>query len=291
MEVLISIADGPLPTSYKDGDIVQAFSLKQTHFCHAEMICVPRKLRIDTTSGLRRPDPILIKYLEKTNVFKFERLNSNDVLKTNLVTGHQKIVNTNLDDDGERIQVYQFLKRRLKSPRHLIFGSSGQEYWYGKSRPFHDIDTDAIWYDVETHSDNLKQNHNNWPLTSIEKSFLLPMNCCSHVCHDDDHHHDDVACLCSTCDCDLSECSSDFVGERLQPVDIVYNEGTEDEYNVITHKRKFQVPYWDFSSSLSFDVDDVRNKLKQLDLRKPLDSRPCANVLTVDKVVAGIIDG
>ena len=34
MEVLINVADGPLPTSYKDGDIVQAFTLKQTMPAH-----------------------------------------------------------------------------------------------------------------------------------------------------------------------------------------------------------------------------------------------------------------
>ena len=96
-----------------------------------------------------------------------------------------------------------------------MFGSSGLEYWYGGAKKFHDLDINAIWNDIETHTYYLQSNHINWPLADIEKKRLLPMNCCEHTCedHDDDHghDHDDTACLACTCSCDLSECSSNFI--------------------------------------------------------------------------------
>mgnify|MGYP003675911328 FL=1 len=59
------------------------------------------------------------------------------------------------------------------------------------------------------------------------------------------------------------------------------------------HKRKYQVPYWDFTSVLSLNVDDIRNRNKEVDLRKPLLSRPAADLLSQDKIEVGavIIDG
>jgi hypothetical protein len=49
------------------------------------------------------------------------------------------------------------------------------------------------------------------------------------------------------------------------------------------------VPYWDYSSSLSLDIDRVRNLSKQVDGRKSPDSRPYSERLTVDKITAGIV--
>ena len=117
------------------------------------------------------------------------------------------------------------------------------------------------------------------------------MNCCEHTCedHDDDHghDHDDTACLACTCSCDLSECSSNFISERISSIDIVHNEGSEEQYNEILHKRKYNVPYWDMSESLTINVDEVRDLERELDIRLPLNLRPAAAVLTVNKIDSG----
>jgi hypothetical protein len=63
----------------------------------------------------------------------------------------------------------------------------------------------------------------------------------------------------------------------------------DEHINEVLHARKFQVPYWDFSSALSLNVDDIRNINKYCDARVILTERPSAEVLTVDKVTAGII--
>ena len=58
---------------------------------------------------------------------------------------------------------------------------------------------------------------------------------------------------------------------------------TGDE--VISAKRKWQVPYWD----LGANVDDIRNYNKEVDGRVDLDERPFVDDINVDKIEAGII--
>jgi len=293
MEILVKAGDGPSPTSYKDGDIVQAFSMDQIYFCHAQHVCHITNFDLDSTSGLRVADPLLIKFLEKTHIYKFQRVNSNEVVRTNLQTGEQKTLSPTIDQDGESIHAYDYLSNKLKSSRHKVFGSSGLEYWYGGAKKFHDLDINDIWNDIETHTYYLQSNHINWPLADIEKKRFLPINCCEHTCedhHDDHEHHDDhddAACLACTCSCDLSECTDDFISERISCIDIVHNEGSEEEYNEILHRRKYNVPYWDMSESLSINVDQVRDIEREMDIRLPLSLRPAAKVLTVNKIDSG----
>jgi hypothetical protein len=288
MEIVVKVNDGSSSTSYKDGDIIQAFSMQQIYYCHAQHKCHVNNFGL-TTDGSRSADPLLIKFLEKTRTYKFERVNSNDVLRTNLVTDEQKTINTNMDADGDRINVYQYVSRRLKNKNHLMFRSNGLEYWYGKSRS--GIDVDSIWNDIETHTNFLQSDHIHFPLSTAEKRMFLPMSCCTHG---HSHDHTDLpihnACLDCTCGCVLSESSNEFIGERLSSILIVHNEGTDEEYNEIIHKRKYQVPYWDLTSTLSLDVDDIRNTNKEVDLRKPLSLRPAADLLIQDKIATGVVN-
>ena len=287
MEIILKINDGPDASSYKDGDIIQAFSMQNIYYCHAQHKCHVRNFDF-TTDGMRVADPLLVKFLEKTNTYKFERLNSNDVKRTNLITSEESIFNNTPNDNGERINVYQYVSRRIKNKDHLIFRSNGLEYWYGKSRG--DIDVDAIWNDIETHTDFLQSDHIHFPLADIEKRRFLPMSCCTHG-HSHDHTDLPVhnACLDCTCGCDTSECSNDFISERLSSISIAHNVGTDEEYNETIHKRKYQVPYWDFTSTLSLNVDNIRDLSKEVDMRSELGLRPAADLLTVDKVEVGAV--
>ena len=144
---------------------------------------------------------------------------------------------------------------------------------------------DAIWNDIETHTDFLKLDHNNSDLSETQKRYMLAMNCCYHVCEDDDHDH--TACLNCTCHCDLEECSEDFVADKSEPV--TRGVDADEHINEVLHARKFQVPYWDFSSALSLDADKIRNINKHFDARVVFAERPSAEVLTVDKVATGVI--
>lgn len=288
MEVIVKVNDGPEPSSYKDGDIVQAFSMYDIYYCHAQHKCHVNNFGLDDVTGNRSPEELLIKFLEKTKTYKFERLNSNEVKKTNLITHEVSILNKTPNADGERIDVHAYLVRRLKKESHLIFGKSGREYWYGKERS--NIDVNAVWNDIETHTDFLQSDHIHYPLSDLERRLFFTANCCMHG---HEHDHNDLpghaACLDNTCGCNLSECTNDFISERISSVVQVHNEGTEDEYNEILHRRKFQVPYWDLATTLSYNVDNIRNSSVYTDERKQLNDRPAADLLTLDKVAAGII--
>ena len=114
MEIIIKVNDGPSPSSYKDGDIVQAFTLDEIYYHHAQQKCNVRNFGLDEVTGNRSPEQLLIKFLEKTKTYKFERLNSNEVKRTNLITNEVSILNKTPNADGERIDAHAYLVRRLK---------------------------------------------------------------------------------------------------------------------------------------------------------------------------------
>ena len=299
MELIVKIGnpDGP-QTSYRDGDVIQTFSTNGILLSNAENICNVNNFPLNPVTGLRDNDSLLMKFLELRNTYKFERVNSNDIRRTNMITEEEDILNTTPNDKGEYLHAYQFISRRLKSARHKIFGSSGSEIWYGKTRSSTDLD--ALWNDIETHTDNLKENHTSWGFSPVEKRMFLAMNCCGH---DHPHTHSDAvahsACISCICGCDLHELSEDFVNERAESIQIDGDPIPEPETGVdsgdpmfekiLVAKRKFTVPYWDYDSLLSLNVDDIRNPNKEVDARKELDSRPTGDLLTVNKIDAGII--
>ena len=269
MELIVKIDDVQGDAQYKDGDIVQAFSNERIHMCHAEIICGTNNFPLDTASGLRPNDGLLMKFVEKIHKFKFIRLNENEVKRINLETLAEDVLSEVSSANGERINIYRYLSARLRNPNHKIFGVSGAEIWYGGSRS---SNVDDIWNDIETHSDNLKTDHSNWPLTDVEKRHFLPLNCCGH----NHEEGEDV------------ELSTGTVVERNMPVyktEVVGGENAQ----VLLAKRQWQVPYWDLASELDINVDDVRNRDKILDGRKDVLERPHIDEMNVDKVDAGII--
>tara|TARA_R110000824_G_scaffold20524_3_gene77262 strand:- start:223 stop:1128 length:906 start_codon:yes stop_codon:yes gene_type:complete len=299
MELIVKVGnpDGP-QTSYRDGDVVQTFSPDRILLSNAGTICSIDNFPLNPVTGLRDNDSLLMKCLELINTYKFERVNSNDIRRTNISTGEQDILNTTPNDEGEYINTYQYISRRLKSPRHCIFGSSGNEIWYGKSKP--SVDIDALWNEIETHTDNLKVNHTSWEFSPIEKSRFLVMNCCGHEhSHVDPHEHSDSEHLGGDCSCESFELSKDFISERMASVytdgdpipepETGIESGDAPFEQILVAKRKFTVPYWDHDSILSLSVDDIRNPDRQVDARKALDSRPDGDLLTVNKIDAGII--
>jgi hypothetical protein len=253
MELLIKTDSAEDANLYKDGDIVQAFSYDRIHLTNAQVICNVNNFPVDDVTGLRVNDSLLMKYLERASLYRFERTGTDTVKKINLSTLGEEILG------AESIDVSEFLKNRLKSPRHKVFGSSGSEIWYGDSR---ELDINAIWDDIEAHSDSLKSENSSWPFTEIEKRHLLILNSSGFK--------NNI----------VTELSSGTASSRQLPVVI------EEE---LIAKRQWQVPYWDLVQDLGINVDDVRNKDITLDVRKPVSERPYIDNLNVDKVVAGII--
>jgi hypothetical protein len=178
--------------------------------------------------------------------------------------------------------VDKFLGDRVKNPRHRIFGTShGNEVWYTGHRKFTHEVCDIVWNDVETHTDNLKSNHEHWPFTETEKRHFLALNCCGFM-HD---HCCEVSC--GTC----SERKATVIRQQVFEEDPVLVDGEPNYEEIIVAKRQWRVPYWDLTSTLNLDVDDVRNENKELDVRVdgPLENRSKMDDINVDKVAEGIV--
>ena len=257
MELILKTGDVSGDKSYKDGDIVQAFSNDRILICHAEIKCHVNNFPLDIVTGLRPNDGLLMKFMEKTNKFKFVRVNQTEVKKIDLGTLEETVIGLSPNGDGESMDVHLFLTHRFKNLRHMTFGQSDAEIWYAGRKS---TDIDAIWNDIETHTEYLKSDHFSWPLTDLEKRHFYPMNCRGNS--------GGV----------IKELSSDTVNKR--------HENAIDGSDIIVAKRKWQVPYWDLSG---VNVDDIRNKDKMVDGRVDREERPFVDNINVDKIEAGII--
>ena len=254
--------------SYQDGDVVMVKSNVEIEYCHAEMICHAHEAGFNS-AGFRNTGSLLYKYLENTSKYRFTRLNSNDVERYNLLTDEVDIVNTTPNAKGEYIYVDRYIARRLRQSDHKIFGSEqGKEIWYGGYAIRDRASSDTLWQNIESHSDKLKQDHKNFPLSPIEQSRFLPINCCGYK------NNTPTEVSCGTC------------GDRCYPI---FSNNDEDQ--VLITRSKWCVPYWDLSSELEVDMDDVRDKNKTVDARRDvsLDYMCHMDDIYVDKVAAGII--
>ena len=276
MELIVKINSNPGDLSYQDGDVVQAFSNKEIQFSHAQNICNVNNFPLDPVTGLRANNSLLMKFFEKTSLYKFERVNSNEVVRTNLLTNAQDTLSTNANADGERIDAYQYLSRRLKNPKHKIFGSSGREIWYGKSISSEEVDIDSIWNDIETDTSNLKSDHLQWGFTELEKSHFVCINTSGRRYEGESFTR--------------VELSGDTVHTRCLPAVEDAPEVIPEDYSpVILAKRKWFVPYWDLTTELGSSVEELRNPNHICDCRKEMDQREHIDILTFDKVAEGII--
>lgn len=273
MEIIVKINDGPSETSCKDGDIVQAFTLDEIYLHHAQNKCNVRNFGL-TTDGMRSPHPLLLKFLEKTKTYKFERLNSNEVRRTNLLTDEQDILSTIPNAYGEKIDVYQYVVKKIKNKNHSIFRENGLEYWYAKER--NNIDINAVWNDIETHTGFLQSDHTRFPFSDIEKRRFAAINTSGRSYTGESFTR--------------VELSGDTVHARQSVAVEDYPEILPEDFEpVILAKRRWFVPYWDLSTALGSSVDDLRNPNHMCDCRKAMDEREHIDILTFDKVSEGII--
>ena len=287
MELIVKTKSHPDNRRYQDGDIIETFTDLKILNTHAQMICHPKKFPMNTF-GLRDRYTLLEKYMAAVSKFKFTRLNSNDVQRLNLITDEEDIINTVPNAKNEVMNVDQFIIDRRKSSRHRIFGTShGNEVWYTGHKKITSEVCDVCWNDIETHTDNLKTNHEHWPFTETEKRHFLPLNCCGYKFDRQTWTSERCEISCGTC----CERKAGVLKEQVYEEDPVLEDGEPNNEIIIVAKRKCQVPYWDLVSELGIDVDDVRNKNKELDPRVdgPLENRSKMDDINIDKIAEGIV--
>lgn len=236
MELLLKVgSNGPDP-EYQDGDIVCAFNERRVLCCHAEMICHVQKVELNS-EGLNPEDCLTRWMLEQFSQFKFERVSATEVKRTNTLTGSSNIINSTPNSNGECMLVDQFLVNKRKRNDHSIFGREGAEVWFGGKIDTAIENVNLLWDKIENESDNIRDDHQRWPLSEVEKKSFLGINT-----NHEDHEND----------CDDGECE-----EHVR-------HSADDNGKILKH-RAYHVPYADLS--LPVTVDDIRNPEKIIDIR------------------------
>lgn len=165
---------GPEP-AYQDGDIVCAFNRRRTRHVHANALCHPRRAQRQS-NGLIAIDHVSRHYMERVHQYKFERVNHNTVVRTNLWTGDVDVVGATPNDKGEVIDVDLYVRRRRQAQGFGLFGSEGAEVWYGGSQRLDNATMTAVWNAIEEHSPEREANYGLWPLGTEELKHFLAIH-------------------------------------------------------------------------------------------------------------------
>ena len=171
-EILLNIQDN---SDYESGDVLCAFSDKKIKITHAQHVCHPRNNLVNT-DGYLLTDNVTQKYMERTALYKFERVSHYEVLRTNLSTLDSETFGVG------QIDVPQFLSRRRANrtegrTKLPIFGTDGNEIWYGGTRIITDAIVSGLWDDIELLTDELRTetHHTLWTFGRLEVRHMLPI--------------------------------------------------------------------------------------------------------------------
>ncbi|TWU12845.1 hypothetical protein CA54_16710 [Symmachiella macrocystis] len=181
-----------------------------------------------TREGLLPTNCLLRKYMQRVRQYRFERVSAGVVLRKDLRSRGR--------DNAEEMpmDVRQYLRRRLRKADNLIFGLTGREFWYGGSWDFSHSAFDGVWGDIETDSNEREADHTEWPFTPADKREHLVVTV------------DDMS------EPERVELQAPQLGAKGQ---------------VISKRCNF-VRIADDLGLTGQEVDDVRNKTREVDIRR-----------------------
>jgi hypothetical protein len=159
--ILKTSTNGPDP-QWQDGDIIHAMNDLRIHDVHAQHICHKNLIGFNG-DGLRPVNSLTEMYLANTRQYKFERISAAELKRIDLTTLDEEVLSDTPNAKGEYIDVVLYLQRRKQHPKHLIFGSSGSEIWYGGRTLITDTRIDGIWTLIESQTANLRADHDKFP--------------------------------------------------------------------------------------------------------------------------------
>lgn len=218
-----------------DGDIIVAVNERRIKDVYAQHICHPKVTPLNEHS-LRASDTCLKIELEKTRQYKYERISQTEIRRINLWTMEMDILGPTPNKDGEYIDVPLFIERRLRHPRHKIFGEPGAEYWYSEGKQDRSMSRiNEVWDNIEETTPHRRQDFNKWPFTEREKKafFILKVD--------------------------------DFDDETAAELESDYVEIIDEELGLEIREKKYKV---DYTKLPGVDVQRVRNKALSFDSRE-----------------------
>jgi hypothetical protein len=158
---------GPDP-AWQHQDIIDAMNDLRIYDLHAQHICHKNLIGF-SPNGLRPSDSLTEIYLSSVKPYKFERISEKEVKRTTLATLHEDILSDKPDAKGQAIDVIIYLygdvdnPGRLADPKHTIFGTTGNEVWYGGTSTITAVAVNNIWSEIEARTLLRKVDHGLFP--------------------------------------------------------------------------------------------------------------------------------
>ena len=186
-ELILKIGDNPIATSFKNGDIIHAMNDLRIHYVHSQHICHKDKIGF-TGAGLRPANSLTEMWLSKAMQYKFERISKSEVRRTELALLTSEVFSDKPNAKGEIIHVAEYIRRRLKHPKHLVFGVAGSEVWYGGRTRGTTSVIDSIWSEIEHRTAYKKADYGKfpWGLSDMKDNLVISIdligsaNCAHH---------------------------------------------------------------------------------------------------------------
>lgn len=160
-----------------NGDIVE-YKTKEDIICrNTDKIC-SMKFADFNGDGLRKTNSHQQKYQETIYQYKFERVSTKEVKRTNLLTNESVIISNVpqlIDGKKQAMDVQSFLSRRKKNNYHRIFGASGAEVWYGGKITLTEKKiADEVWPTITEKTGKLIQDfYKSTPNPADKKKHLI----------------------------------------------------------------------------------------------------------------------
>lgn len=159
-ELLIKIGDG---ANYTDGDVLCAFSDRHIACVHAQMICHKDRSQRNGSGWIVRGE-LSETLLAETMQYRFERISATEVRRVEQATNQSEIFGPS------HIDVRQYLVRRRKHAKNLIFGEDGSEVWYGGRTDYTMPTVRKVWNKIERDTPNRlrDEKHSLWSMGRMD---------------------------------------------------------------------------------------------------------------------------
>lgn len=166
----------PFDLNKADADDVVAIATDTDRLCqHADQACRPQHYEKNVVSGLHDLDTIPDMYQSNVYQYKFQRISKTEIERIELRNPVNRRVFSNDPDpiDGQRMDVQRYVSDRIKSRKHRIFGTTGNEHWYGGRQSRDNIDT--IWTELPPRSALLPSGHRFKNQDKEDSKFYRPL--------------------------------------------------------------------------------------------------------------------
>lgn len=145
--------------SYEDGDVIE--TLNDRHISQMWVDFLTNiKHDVFTPEGLRRLGTIYELGLDLRCQYKFERISSTQVRRTDRISDTVVVYDWFPNAQGEYINVEEHVRYLLsRKKRHKVFGTLGAEVWYGGRTINTAATLDSVWSILESMSKHRKADY------------------------------------------------------------------------------------------------------------------------------------